>query len=73
MSSFLLLLPLPFIYTKYNKPYLKNKTKLITDNAIYQRKINGLQVFNLDKKCRLGSKNDGGYVIGLCEGHYEIA
>jgi|DEB0MinimDraft_6_1074348.scaffolds.fasta_scaffold104597_2 hypothetical protein len=71
MSTFLLLPVLPFIYTKYNKPYLKNKTKLITDEAIYKRKINGLQVYNWDKKCRLGSKNDGGYVIGLCEGNYD--
>jgi len=70
MIIFFLLPILLFIY-KHNKPYLKNKTKLITDVAIYQRKINGLQVYYCDKKCRLGSKNDGGYVIGLCEGNYD--
>lgn len=53
MSAFLLIPILPIIYAKYNKPYLKNKTKLITDNAIYQRKINGLQVYNWDKKMPL--------------------
>ena len=30
-----------------------------------------LQVYNFDKKCRLGEKNDGGYVIAELNGEYD--